>query len=278
MLSTLLTAAGAYGALLLVLYFGQSSLLYLPEIPTRAVQATPMDIGLEYETIWLTTETGVKLNAWYVPAVKARGTLLFFHGNAGNISHRLDSLRIFNQLGMTVLIFDYRGYGLSEGKPSEAGTQQDALAAWRYLTETRGVAPEDIVLFGRSMGAALAAWLAAQEQPGGLILESAFISAPELAAELYWWLPARWLTRFNYATRDYLAEVRSPVLVVHSPQDDIVPYRHGRELFAAAPPPKSFLELRGDHNMGFLLSGQDYIRGLDEFLTGHIDAQRITRD
>jgi fermentation-respiration switch protein FrsA (DUF1100 family) len=273
MLTALLTAAGAYAALLLALYLGQASLLYLPDIPSRALRATPADINLAYETVWLETSDGVRLHAWYLPHAEARGSMLFFHGNAGNISHRLDSLRIFHDLGLSVLIFDYRGYGQSGGSPSEEGTHQDALAAWRYLRETRGIPPQRIVLFGHSLGAALAAWLAAREQPGALILESAFTSVPDLAAKLYWWLPARRLARLHYNTRDYLAEVGCPVLVVHSPEDEIIPYRHGQALYEAARPPKDFLELKGGHNMGFLLSGDHYPRGLDAFLSAHLPPQ-----
>lgn len=270
MLTALLTAVGAYGTLLLVLYFGQANLLYLPELPSRALVATPADAGLAYETVHLRTEDGVDLHGWYLPAAEARGALLFFHGNAGNISHRLDSLRIFHRLGLDVLIFDYRGYGRSEGRPDEPGTRLDARAAWRYLTEARGVAPDRVVLFGRSLGAALAARLAAETRPGALVLESAFTSVPDLAADLYWWLPARRLARLSYATREYLAQVACPVLVVHSPDDEIIPFRHGQALYAAARPPKAFLPLRGDHNRGFLLSGEDYVAGLDQFLSSHL--------
>jgi len=270
MLTALLTAAGAYITLLLALYLGQANLLFLPEIPSRELAATPRDIGLNYETVWLDTADHVRLNGWYVPAENARGTVLFFHGNAGNISHRLDSLRIFHDLNLSVLIIDYRGYGQSGGKPSEEGTHQDALAAWRHLVETRGEAPGRIVLFGRSLGAALGAWLAARERPGALILESTFTSLPDLAADLYWWLPARRLTRLQYATLEYLAAVHCPVLVVHSPEDEIIPYRHGRALYDAARPPKEFLQLKGDHNMGFLISGEHYLRGLDAFLSRNL--------
>lgn len=273
MLTALLTAAGAYGALLLFLYFGQASLLYLPDLPSRELVATPEDAGLAYETVHLKTEDGVTLHGWYVPAAAPRGTPLFFHGNAGNISHRLDSLAIFHRLGLNVFIFDYRGYGQSGGKPDEEGTHRDAMAAWRYLTGERGIEGRGIVLFGRSLGAALAAWLATETRPGGLILESAFTSVPDLAADLYRWLPARRLTRLKYPTRDYLARVDCPVLVVHSPEDEIIPYRHGRALYAAARQPKAFLELRGDHNTGFLLSGEDYVRGLAAFLDAHLDRQ-----
>jgi hypothetical protein len=270
MLTVLFTAATAYIALLLTLYLGQSSLLFLPGIPSRELGATPRDIGLEYEAIWLETSDHVRLSGWYVPSKSARGTLLFFHGNAGNISHRLDSLRIFHDLDLSVLIIDYRGYGQSGGKPSEAGMQRDAMEAWRYLVETRGEVPERIVLFGRSLGAALGAWLAARERPGALILESAFTSVPDLAADLYWWLPARRLARLQYATLEYLAAIRCPVLVVHSPDDEIIPYRHGRALYEAARYPKDFLQIVGDHNTGFLLSGERYRRGLDDFLSRNL--------
>jgi len=267
----ILSLIGAgYLALLLAMYFGQSSLLYLPDIPSRELVASPRDIGLAHEDVHLETADGVRLHGWYLPAPDARGTLLFLHGNAGNISHRLDSLRIFHDLGLAVLIIDYRGYGRSEGRPSEAGLQQDALAAWRHLVETRQVPPERIVVFGRSLGASLAAWLAAREDAGGLILESGFISVPELAAELYWWLPVRWLAHLRHDTRAYVAAARAPVLVAHSPDDEIIPYRHGRVLYDAAPEPKRFLQLRGDHNSGFLRSGADYTRGLRAFLDAHL--------
>ena len=266
----LLLIGGGYAALLLAMYLGQSSLLYLPDVPSRELVTRPSDIGLAHEDVHLRTADGVRLHGWYLPAPDARGTLLFLHGNAGNISHRLDSLRIFHDLGLAVLIIDYRGYGQSEGRPSEAGLQQDALAAWRHLVDDRREPPERIVLFGRSLGASLAAWLAARETAGGLILESAFISVPELAAELYWWLPVRWLAHLRHDTRTHVAAARTPVLVAHSPDDEIIPYRHGRALYDAAPQPKRFLELRGDHNGGFLRSGEDYTRGLKAFLDAHL--------
>jgi fermentation-respiration switch protein FrsA (DUF1100 family) len=247
-------------------------MLYLPDIPSRKLNATPQDIGLPFENIHLLTDDGARLHGWYIPAAQARGTLLFFHGNAGNISHRLDSIRLFHDLRLSVLIFDYRGYGQSEGTPSEEGTYRDALAAWRYLTEERGIATSRIVLFGRSMGAAIAAWLATQKQPGVLIVESAFTSVPDTAAELYWWLPARRLSRFKYATRDYVAQARCPVLVVHSPEDEIIPFHHGEAILAAAREPKEMLRLRGGHNDGFMTSGRLYSDGFDAFLARHLQS------
>lgn len=264
------TLFGAYLVLLLVVYFNQHKLLYLPDLPSREIVTTPQAIGLTYEELEFNTADGERLHGWYIPSDNARGTLLFFHGNAGNLSHRLDSLQIFHRLGLNVFIFDYRGYGRSSGRPSEAGTQQDALAAWEYLVEKRGESPRQIVLFGRSLGASIAAGLATGKQPAALILESTFTSVPELAAELYWWLPAKHLARLQYRTRDYLSQVHCPVLVAHSPEDEIIPFRHGQILYQAAPPSKAFLRLTGDHNMGFLLSGESYTRGMDDFLTAHL--------
>jgi fermentation-respiration switch protein FrsA (DUF1100 family) len=270
LLTTLAILAGAWLTLLLYVYLNQAGMLYLPDLPSRELAASPQAIGLHYENVIFRTSDGLQLHGWHIPVVPARGTVLFFHGNAGNISHRLDSIRIFHDLGLAVFIFDYRGYGQSEGKPSEAGTQRDALAAWDYLTRERGIAPDRIVYFGRSLGAAVAARLAIARPPRALIVESAFTSVPDMAAELYRWLPARWLARYEYATRDYVTQLRCPLLVVHSPEDEIIPFRHGEAIYAAAHAPREMLRLRGGHNDGFLLSGADYVRGLDLFLTRHL--------
>jgi fermentation-respiration switch protein FrsA (DUF1100 family) len=194
--------------------------------------------------------------------------LLFFHGNAGNISHRLESIRQFLDLGLSVLIIDYRGFGQSGGNTTEKGIYRDADAAWRYLTEDRGIAAGDIVLFGRSLGASVASRLAAQQQASALIVESSFTSVPDVAQELYPWLPARWLSRFSHATRDYIRDVRCPVLVIHSRDDEIIPFHHGEAIFAAANEPRTFLKLRGTHNDAFLRDERVYIEGVRTFMTG----------
>jgi fermentation-respiration switch protein FrsA (DUF1100 family) len=239
-------------------------------MPSRDVVVTPAEAGLAYESVTITTEDGVTLDGWFVPVSQARGLLLFFHGNAGNISHRLDSLKIFNELGLATLIFDYRGYGRSGGEPSEEGTYRDAEAAWRFVTEGRHIPPRDVVLFGRSLGAAIAAHLATRHTPGALIIESAFTSVPDLAAELYPFLPARWLARFRYSTQADLVSVLSPLLIVHSRDDEIIPFAHGQRLFAVANEPKRLLELRGGHNDGFLVSRHTYVDGLHTFLRAHL--------
>jgi hypothetical protein len=271
MLTAAIAVLGLYLAFLALVFLGQSRLLYLPDVAGRSLAATPRAIGLSYEDVHLRTEDGVSLHGWLVsaPVTVRRGmTLLFFHGNAGNISHRLDSIRIFADLGLDVFILDYRGYGLSEGSPSEPGTYRDANAAWRWLTGERGLAPGQILLFGRSLGAAVALELATRVEPAGVILESAFTSVPDLGAEIYPFLPVRLLSRYRYDNRGRIASVRAPVLVVHSRGDEIIPFRHGQALFAAASEPKRFLELQGGHNDGFLVSGVGYRRGLAEFLAG----------
>lgn len=247
-------------------YLVQPRLLYYPDVPTRELTATPARIGLGYESVTLSTDDGVRLGAWFIPHPAPRATLLFFHGNAGNLSHRLESIRLFHELGLAVFIIDYRGYGESEGRPTEAGTYLDAMAAWRYLVDARKIPPRDIVIFGRSLGGAIAAELASRTRPGALIVESSFTSVPNMAARLYPWLPVRWISRYRYDTQGALEAVACPVLVIHSREDEIIPFTEGEKLYAHAREPKRFLELRGDHGDGFLVSREVYMRGIDEFL------------
>ncbi|MCZ6590453.1 MAG: alpha/beta hydrolase [Alphaproteobacteria bacterium] len=264
-------AAIAYVTFAFVMFLLQSRLIYYPNMPSRAVTATPDQAGLIYQSVKFATEDGVQLDGWFLPVDQPRGVLLFFHGNAGNISHRFESLQIFHDLGLSSFIFDYRGYGRSEGKPSEHGTYRDAEAAWRYLTDERQIPKQSIVFFGRSLGASIAAHLAMTQAPRVLILESAFTSVPDVGARTYPFLPVRWLSRFQYNTKQYLKSVSAPVLIVHSRQDEIIRFEHGRTLFASANEPKRLLEIRGGHNDGFLVSGKTYINGIDTFLKDHLD-------
>ena len=257
----------SYGLLIAVVYLMQSRMLYLPGVAGRTLTMTPLDVGMDYQDVFIETADGVTVHGWFV-AGRSSQVLLFFHGNAGNISHRLDSIRQFLDLGLSVLIIDYRGYGQSGGKATESGIYRDADAAWRYLTEDRGISASDIVVFGRSLGASVASRLAAQHQPLALIVESSFTSVPDIAAELYPWLPARLLSRFNHATRDYARNVRCPVLVVHSRDDEIIPYHHGEQIYATANEPRTLLTLRGGHNDAFLRDERTYIDGIRTFLTG----------
>lgn len=259
----------AYAGLALVMYLFQPGLIYYPEIG-REVSATPSQAGLAFEDVKLVTADGVALHGWFVPSLQPRGTVLFLHGNAGNISHRLDSLLMFNRLGYSTLIVDYRGYGNSTGKPSEQGTYLDAEAAWGYLTQTRKIPSDTIVLFGESLGGAVAARLATRHEPAALVIASGFTSVPDLAAKFYPYLPVRWLSRYSYDTRAYLRSVAVPVLIAHSPDDEIIPFQHGRELYAAANSPKRFLELSGGHNEGFIFVRKSWVQALGEFLNEHV--------
>ncbi len=264
-------ALAAYGVLVVAVYFYQSWLLYFPHVPTRQLEATPADLGLAYEDVTVQTQDGVQLHGWYVPpaqVTEASLTVLFFHGNAGNISHRLERLTLLHDLGLGVLMIDYRGYGRSEGHPSEHGTYRDAQAGWTYLTGQRGIDADRIIIFGHSLGGAVAAELASRYRPRALVVEASFISVPEVAADHYPWLPVRWLARFRYDVRASLGQVRSPVLIVHGRADEVIPFHHGEALFAAAQEPKQFLEIDGDHDRGFIVTGERYRRALQDFLQG----------
>jgi len=251
LLSVLVIVGGLYVFICIYLFFMQDRLLFYPNLPSRKITATPAKIGLDFEPVTITTSDNVRIKGWFVPAEKAKGVLLFFHGNAGNISHRLDSLAIFHRLGLSTLIIDYRGYGESEGRISEQGTYLDAEASWRYLTETKGIAPEEVVIFGRSLGGAVAANLATRTRPAGLILESVFSSVPDMAAQLYPILPVRLLARYQYNVKKAVRSITCPVLVIHSRDDDIIPFAHGVKVYEAAVEPKEFLEIRGGHNEGY---------------------------
>ena len=183
MLKLLFVIAGAYLLLVAFVYVTQASMLYLPKMPGRELVAAPDAVGLDFEDITLQTSDGVSVHGWFVPGDSPR-VLLYFHGNAGNISHRLYSIKDFHDLGLSVFIIDYRGYGKSGGKPSERGLYRDGQAAWQYLTEDRGIAHENIILFGRSLGGSVAAWLAAREKPGALIVESSFTSVPDIGQDV----------------------------------------------------------------------------------------------
>jgi fermentation-respiration switch protein FrsA (DUF1100 family) len=252
-----------YLVILVAVYIKQDSMLYFPE---KEIWQTPKDISLEYEEIFFTTKDEIIISGWYIPAENEKGVLIFCHGNAGNISHRLDSIKNFNKLGLSVLIFDYRGYGKSDGKPSERGTYLDAAAAWEYLINVKHKSPENIILFGRSLGAAIAAETALRNNPAGLIIESAFTSVPDMGKKFYPWLPVKLISKFKYSTVDKINLIKCPKLIIHSSQDEVIPFEHGKLLFESASKPKDFLEIKGDHNEGFLLSGNIYINGLRKFL------------
>ena len=265
LLNAAIVLAALYGAALLLLYVMQSRLIYYPEVG-RDVTTTPRAAGLDFEELWLDAGDGARLHGWFVGHARPKGAVLILHGNAGSIGLRLGWLSMFHALGYASLIIDYRGYGRSSGTPSESGTYEDARLAWLHLTRARGFAAHDIVLLGESLGGPIAAHLAASATPRALILHSTFTSLPDLAAQHYRFMPVRWLSRFEYDTRAYVTQVRCPVLVAHSPQDDLVPVRHGRALFEAAPGEKAFIALAGGHNDAFIYARRAWVEAAVQFL------------
>ncbi|AFY71143.1 alpha/beta hydrolase fold protein [Thalassoporum mexicanum PCC 7367] len=265
----------AYVGLSVLLYFNQSRMVYFP----REEQSdSPESLGLGYQQVELVTEDEVKLSGWYIPAnandFMGRAVVLFCHGNGGNISNRLDYIAIFNRLGFSTLMVNYRGYGESDGKPSEEGTYMDMETAWKYLTEERLIPPERILVYGESLGGGVASHIAKKYRPGGLILASTFTRLNDRAAELYPFIPIRLLSKFSYNNIDRLPEIDSPVLVIHSSDDRVIPFHHGQALYAAANEPKEFTEISGDHNAGFLDSAPTYTQAIDQFVREYMEETR----
>jgi hypothetical protein len=261
--------------LLVVIFFGvwlswnEPRLLYHP---SREIEQTPDQLGLKYEDITLTTSDGVHINGWFVPGKNlaegdhvTRLTVLFFHGNAGNISDRLEKIGVFRDLGVDTFIIDYRGYGRSEGRPNEQGTYHDAQAAYEYLTQQRKLAPRSIVAYGESLGSAIAADLASKVPVGGLVLEEGFTSTGDVGQGMFPFLPVRHLVRNKYDTISKLPRIHVPLLIFHSREDTLINFRHGQRLFAAANEPKQFVELYGGHNDAFEVSALTYHAALSKF-------------
>ena len=201
------------------------------------------------------------------PALPQAPVVLFLHGNAGNISHRLDTAKLLSGLGAGVLLLSYRGYGLSEGSPDEAGTYADAAAAHAHLTGELGIPASRLVVFGRSLGGGIASWLASERDCGALILESTFTSVPDMGAAIYPAFPVRVLARIHYDTRSRLARLRCPVTIIHSRADEVVPFSHGETLFREAGTDKRFVEIQGGHNAGLMLRDAQYAAYLKTLLS-----------
>ena len=246
---------------------------YFIFFPDRELVQDPGDRGLDFEDIRFTTSDGVTLHGWYIPG-RGGTTMLWFHGNAGNISHRVDNIEgLHERLGVAVFIFDYRGYGLSEGAPTEQGTYLDAEAALAYLRSREDVDPQKLALFGRSLGCAVAAELAIRHDVYAVVLESPFTSIPAMAKRAYPFLPGVGsLVRTRYDTLAKVRDVRVPIMVVHGDQDEIAPFDMGQEVFEAARPPKRFYAVEGaGHNDTYEVGGALYYDALGEFLESPAD-------
>lgn len=265
-MSLLLSIAGALVAMTALMLVFERRLIY---VPFRALELQPAVFGLRHEETFLVAEDGVRLHAWLLPLEGATRTVLVCNGNAGNMSYRLDrAVEMQRRLGVSVLLFDYRGYGRSEGSPDEQGTYRDARAAYQYLVETRRVSAKDLVLFGESLGAAIAVQVALERPAGALIIESAFTSIPDMARSAYPFLPPVGpLIRTRYETLGKVPKLALPLLVLHGERDEIVPLAQGRRLFEAAGGPKRFFVIPGaGHNDTYVTGGEAYWRALREFL------------
>ncbi|MBI4698252.1 MAG: alpha/beta hydrolase [Nitrospirae bacterium] len=233
--------------------------------PLREIETTPDAIKLDYEDITLTTKDGVQISGWFIPAQNPRATLLFCHGNAGNISHRIEKIQMFNALGLNVLIFDYRGYGTSKGSPSENGLYLDAETMYENLLHKKNAPPGQIIIYGESLGGAVAIDLAGRRESAGVIIEDSFTSAPDMGKKVFPFIPA-FIYQSRYDSLQKIKNIKGRKLIFHSIDDEIIPFEHGRKLFEAASQPKEFVRLRGGHNDAFAISRGLFMEKIDSFV------------
>lgn len=266
LLQFLATFVIAYFAALLIIRLFESHFVFFPNVPSRLDgDWNPQGLGAQDASI--IASDGTRLHAWWIPKANARFTFLTFHGNASNIANRADVYRFLADAPANVLAVEYRGYGKSEGRPSEAGIYQDALAGYNFLT-ARGVQPEHIVSFGQSLGTAVATRLAAQRRVGALVLEAPFPSASAVTRRVFWFLPGLSLLvigQFNTAAE--IQKVAAPVMVVHCQQDPVIPFDMGQTVFRNARPPKVFVTIKAEcHEESSLVSPATYRKALNQFL------------
>lgn len=237
--------------------------------PSTEMELRVDEMGIPGEDVWLTADDKIRLNAWYFPAPAssaiAKYAVLFAHGNGGNICHRLNIYRVWHGLGVNFLAFDYRGYGRSEGKPSEEGTYLDAKAGYDWLIG-KGFKPENIIVVGESLGGGIASWVAATHKVGGLVLQSSYTSVPDLGKELFPFLPVHQLASIHYNTLERLPKIKVPLLVMHSRGDTLIRFHHAESNFQAANEPKLLHEVYGDHNETFMAGAEAYQQGVEKFL------------
>jgi uncharacterized protein len=267
--SLLLSIFLAYLLVLAVVRTFESRMIFFPNYPGRLDgNWHPRDLNVE--DVWLTAADGVKLHAWWIPDVNARFTVLAFHGNASNIANRAPTYEFLHESHVNILALEYRGYGRSEGQPSEAGIYRDAEAAYEYVVNAKGIDHRTVVSFGQSLGTAVATHLATRRQVGGVVLEAPFPSASRVARKVFWFLPGlHLLTYGQFDTRTWLKEIHAPVLVIHCSQDLVIPFEFGREVFEQALPPKNFLQVNGYcHEESSIIAPIQYHKALQEFLNG----------
>lgn len=235
--------------------------------PMKKIEYTPDFANLPFEDVYTTTSDNVEINGWFISKDDAKYTILFCHGNAGNIGHRLEKIIMLRDIGLNVFIIDYRGYGNSEGRPSENGIYLDAKAAYDYLLNTRKIQPEHIILYGESIGGAAVVDLASKVKVGALITEELFSSAKDMARRIYPFLPS-FLFGIRFDSLSKIKKIDAPKLIIHSKNDEIVPFDLAKKLYGAAKEPKQFVELIGGHNTAFLDSEEKYVASIKSFIQG----------
>jgi uncharacterized protein len=228
----------------------------------------PVSVGVPAQDIFFESEDGVKLHGWFIPAENAEASLLWFHGNAGNLSDRLDNIQLLAPLHLNIFIFDYRGYGRSEGTPDEAGIYKDSRAAYKTVVALDAVSVDTLFLFGRSLGGICAVETARNLPARGLILESVFTNSADMARKIFPFFPLGWAVKSKLDAVAIVPHLRLPKLFLHGTRDEIVPYDIGRKLFDAAGEPKTFYAIEGaGHNDTTLLGGHDYFEALHQFIS-----------
>lgn len=269
--SFLVSLAAGYLFLLVLLLLAENRIVF---IPTRELWTTPADRRIPAEDVRFSTSDGIQLHGWFFPAAERKGALLFLHGNAGNIADRIDNAVGLTLIGMDVLLFDYRGYGRSQGSPDERGVFLDARAALQWLRAVKQVSPDELFIFGRSLGGAVAVDLAVEHPPKALVLESTFCSVKDMARGIF---PYMLFTPFlpnHFDSLSKIPRLKCPLLSIHGTADRVVPYSQGRKLFAAAPEPKRFHPLAGaDHNNPYGGDESAYFATLARFFEEHSPAR-----
>ena len=243
--------------------------------PDASIHQTPANVGLAFDDVYFAADDGIRLNGWYIPRARATSTFLWFHGNAGNISHRLENLKLLHdKVNVNIFIFDYRGYGRSDGTASEEGTYRDGAAAVKLLRQRYGVEANKLIIFGRSLGAAVAAEMAMRVQSLAVILETPFTSVRDVARDKLPFLPIGALLKTRYEVVEKVRKLSSPLLVLHGDRDEVVPFSHGKKVFDAAPEPKWFYAIAGaGHNDTYLVGGDTYFAALRR----HIERAELSR-
>lgn len=248
--------------LFLYIKYIESKSIFFPE---KQIDFTPAEFGLNFQEVSILTSDNFKLGGWFIAHPQSTKTVLLFHGNAGNISNRLDKMSLIRKCKVNIFILSYRGYAMSEGKPSERGIYLDAEAAYDYLVNQQGVKPQDIIVYGESLGGTVAVDLAAKCQVGAIILEATFSRGKDIGHRLYPFLPKIILPNiFDSLTK--IAKIKVPKLFMHSKEDSVVAFDLGKKLYDAAPEPKKFVVLKGAHNSMFIDSQGQYLKALSDFV------------